>query len=268
MKRIFNTRQRYLAIPTASLSSSKIPFHTNPSASVAPPVHASGIVSISFSTLSTSMVANCREEKVEGTAGAMGDISDEKVSAGYYHKILGVSPGAGKEAIRSAYHTKLFEVHPDHGGSAEMFLEVREAFQALTAGKDLFALTRGFCDSVWASQWDKAERLWEDLLIQVQESGQRFGALFFDDILHACRRRGDYVFIERCVHSVQDRGLFEGIECRNVAYDSLLWHLSEGNRLSKPQCDIHLVHDCLHEMHNRQIPIMEEGWYITYSYES
>jgi len=201
----------------------------------------------------------------------MGDISTEKVESGFYHKVLGVKAGAQREQIRSAYHAKLFEVHPDHGGSTAEFLEVREAFQALTAPSNLFALTRRFCDAVWTSEWKKAELLWVDLKIKMMsetEQGARFGPLFFDDVLHACKRREEYEFIVDCVHSADINCLFEDAEARDVAYDSLLWHLSESNRLKKPDCDIHLVYDCLHEMHNRKVPILEDGWYIAYSYES
>eukprot|EP00466_Bigelowiella_natans_P011338 jgi/Bigna1/72168/fgenesh1_pg.18_\ len=223
-----------------------------------------------FST-TTSLCQHARDSNMatsSSCSAAMGDIDEEKMQRGYYHRILGVSASATKDQIRGAYHAKLFEVHPDHGGSAAMFLEVREAFQALTAAPNLFALTRNFCDAVWGSQWARVVVLWEDLILRLDGSDVRFGALFFDDVLYACNQRSDYDLLVKCVHDAEKSHLFESAEARNVAYDSLLWHLVEGNRLNKSGCDIHLVYDCLHEMHTRKIPLMEDGWYIAYGYES
>jgi len=44
------------------------------------------------------------------------------------YAILGVSSGATREEIQSAYRQKVKEVHPDHGGDRDEFQRVREAY--------------------------------------------------------------------------------------------------------------------------------------------
>ena len=46
-------------------------------------------------------------------------------------RVLGVTSDADAEEIRRAYHAQLFAAHPDHGGTAEAFAEVRAAFAML-----------------------------------------------------------------------------------------------------------------------------------------
>lgn len=42
--------------------------------------------------------------------------------------VLGVPTGSSVEEVRAAYHRKVKEVHPDHGGDTEAFRRVREAY--------------------------------------------------------------------------------------------------------------------------------------------
>jgi curved DNA-binding protein CbpA len=46
-------------------------------------------------------------------------------------RVLRVASDASPEEIRRAYHAQLFAAHPDHGGNAETFAEVRAAFAVL-----------------------------------------------------------------------------------------------------------------------------------------
>ena len=48
------------------------------------------------------------------------------------YQVLGIQPGADEEAIKAAYRQKAKETHPDHGGSAEAFQRVQEAYESLT----------------------------------------------------------------------------------------------------------------------------------------
>lgn len=50
------------------------------------------------------------------------------------HEVLGVPPEADQATVRSAYRRLLKEHHPDHGGSTERFIRVREAYEALSDG--------------------------------------------------------------------------------------------------------------------------------------
>ncbi|EAN91353.1 putative chaperone DNAJ protein [Trypanosoma cruzi] len=53
------------------------------------------------------------------------------------YRILGLSPNAGKEEIKKAYHRLALRYHPDGGpeGSTERFQAVNEAYEALRSGK-------------------------------------------------------------------------------------------------------------------------------------
>ncbi|GAB5357376.1 hypothetical protein AAMO2058_000369300 [Amorphochlora amoebiformis] len=201
------------------------------------------------------------------TDGKMRDLDEGRVASGFYHRVLCVSDNACEEEIRAAYHKKLFEVHPDHGGSPDAFLLLREAFAALTMGDNrLFDITRGLCDAAWAGEWPKACHVWEIIRNRMPKTKSRFGSLFFDDILYACRARSQYECVTEMIHDSNTLNLFETEECRNTAYDSLLWHCVEANRLQRPGCDIHMVYDLLGEVHSKGIPIAEEGWYIQYGF--
>jgi curved DNA-binding protein CbpA len=50
--------------------------------------------------------------------------------------VLGVSPDADEETIEQAYRERVFEAHPDHGGSPREFQQVRQAYERLEAGHD------------------------------------------------------------------------------------------------------------------------------------
>ncbi|PSQ74770.1 MAG: molecular chaperone DnaJ [Bacteroidetes bacterium QH_9_64_21] len=59
-----------------------------------------------------------------------------------YHDILGVGPEASQEEIKHAFRRRALECHPDQvdeeekEAAQEEFLRVREAFEALSDGKD------------------------------------------------------------------------------------------------------------------------------------
>lgn len=57
-----------------------------------------------------------------------GDGRDRTTAA---YETLGLEPGADRAAIREAYRERAKETHPDHGGSVEAFLAVREAYEHL-----------------------------------------------------------------------------------------------------------------------------------------
>src|SRR5699024_11351248 len=48
--------------------------------------------------------------------------------------VLRIDPDADDEAIRRAYRERVFESHPDHGGTARQFRRVRTAYERLKAG--------------------------------------------------------------------------------------------------------------------------------------
>lgn len=48
--------------------------------------------------------------------------------------LLGVAPDAGRDAIRAAHRKLIAEVHPDHGGSAELTRRVNAARDLLLKG--------------------------------------------------------------------------------------------------------------------------------------
>ena len=56
--------------------------------------------------------------------------------------VLGVDPDADEETIEQAYRERVFEAHPDHGGSAAEFQRVRRAYERIEAGADPTAETR------------------------------------------------------------------------------------------------------------------------------
>eukprot|EP00471_Norrisiella_sphaerica_P006967 CAMPEP_0184491096 /NCGR_PEP_ID=MMETSP0113_2-20130426/19597_1 /TAXON_ID=91329 /ORGANISM="Norrisiella sphaerica, Strain BC52" /LENGTH=263 /DNA_ID=CAMNT_0026875305 /DNA_START=46 /DNA_END=837 /DNA_ORIENTATION=- len=175
-----------------------------------------------------------------------------------YHEILGIPTNATKDRIRSAYHTRLFETHPDHGGSAEQFRLVREAYEALVFPDDL--VLRQFSDCIWANDTKKAEMLWKTLVPRMHQTQTlRFDSLYFDAILYACNSDEHYLQLTWMVHEAAREHLFVDDASKEVAYDSLLWHLQEGNRLGK--CDVHLLFDCLDYMHTNKLPVLKDGWY-------
>mmetsp|Transcript_5221 Transcript_5221/g.12676 ORF Transcript_5221/g.12676 Transcript_5221/m.12676 type:complete len:269 (+) Transcript_5221:194-1000(+) len=175
-----------------------------------------------------------------------------------YYQILGVDPDASADTIRSAYHTRLFEAHPDHGGSPENFRLVREAYEALVFPDD--SVLRELSDCVWANDTGKAAKLWEVLVPRMQQTKTlRFDGLFFDAVLYACKEDPHYQQLSKFVHDASAMRLFLDEDSLTMAYDSLLWHLKEGNRLGK--CDIHLLFDCLDHMHTHRLPVMKDGWY-------
>lgn len=50
--------------------------------------------------------------------------------------VLGVDPDADEETIEQAYRERVFEAHPDHGGSAREFQRIRRAYERIENGYD------------------------------------------------------------------------------------------------------------------------------------
>ncbi|MBD3233399.1 MAG: DnaJ domain-containing protein [candidate division Zixibacteria bacterium] len=48
-----------------------------------------------------------------------------------YYQILGCDYGCDEDRIKAAYRIKVKELHPDHGGDEERFLQAKEAFDTL-----------------------------------------------------------------------------------------------------------------------------------------
>jgi len=51
------------------------------------------------------------------------------------HEILDVEPDADERTVRSAYRELLKEHHPDHGGSADRFIRIKEAYETIVDGE-------------------------------------------------------------------------------------------------------------------------------------
>lgn len=49
-----------------------------------------------------------------------------------HYEVLGVSTEADRDEVRRAYRALLKDHHPDHGGSRERFLRIKEAYEAIT----------------------------------------------------------------------------------------------------------------------------------------
>ncbi|GAA0678949.1 J domain-containing protein [Natronoarchaeum mannanilyticum] len=47
------------------------------------------------------------------------------------YSVLGVTPGADEEVVRDAYRSLMKDHHPDHGGSTEEFIRIKEAYEAI-----------------------------------------------------------------------------------------------------------------------------------------
>jgi hypothetical protein len=68
-------------------------------------------------------------ERAAGAGGRLGNVSERRDAAAAF-ETLGVAPDADSEEIRAAYREQVKEVHPDHGGEAEAFRELQEAYTA------------------------------------------------------------------------------------------------------------------------------------------
>lgn len=57
-----------------------------------------------------------------------------------YYDLLDITPNASEVVIKKAYQKKLIQVHPDKGGSQELFLKVMKAYKVLSdpAVKDVY----------------------------------------------------------------------------------------------------------------------------------
>eukprot|EP00419_Tripos_fusus_P033136 CAMPEP_0172765330 /NCGR_PEP_ID=MMETSP1074-20121228/179067_1 /TAXON_ID=2916 /ORGANISM="Ceratium fusus, Strain PA161109" /LENGTH=84 /DNA_ID=CAMNT_0013600257 /DNA_START=1 /DNA_END=255 /DNA_ORIENTATION=+ len=48
-----------------------------------------------------------------------------------HRRVLGVRPDADAAALKAAFHAQSQKHHPDHGGSAETFQQVKAAYDSL-----------------------------------------------------------------------------------------------------------------------------------------
>lgn len=62
-------------------------------------------------------------------------------------EVLGVDAGASAEDVHRAYRRRARELHPDAGGTAEAFAELRAAYQLLAAGAPIRDVTRALPES-------------------------------------------------------------------------------------------------------------------------
>jgi len=69
------------------------------------------------------------------------------------HEILDVPRDADEGTIRAAYHELMMEHHPDQGGSTDRFLEIKRAYESMTADEGVTApLTAGDGGTITASR--------------------------------------------------------------------------------------------------------------------
>lgn len=54
------------------------------------------------------------------------------VSRATYYDLLGVEPDASQREVKAAFRRRSLSVHPDHGGSAEAFVRLQEAYEVLS----------------------------------------------------------------------------------------------------------------------------------------
>ncbi|EMA41507.1 J domain-containing protein [Halococcus hamelinensis] len=75
-----------------------------------------------------------RRERVGGARGPGGGTDGPSAAEAY--EVLGLDPGAGEAAVRSAYRERVKQVHPDtEDGDERRFRRVNEAYERLTSGK-------------------------------------------------------------------------------------------------------------------------------------
>ncbi len=110
-----------------------------------------------------------------------------------WYAVLGVSETASCEEIKSAYRSKLLEVHPDKQGDADLaavaIQAVKNAYQILSDN-----LSRLEYDSMRNAKLSKGVNAGNVSLVQFQQSTNREGSLIY---IHPCRC-GD--FFEVFVH--------------------------------------------------------------------
>lgn len=51
-----------------------------------------------------------------------------------YYEVLGISKGASPDEIKKAFRVRALKLHPDHGGDAKAFAELKRAFEEVILG--------------------------------------------------------------------------------------------------------------------------------------
>jgi curved DNA-binding protein CbpA len=54
------------------------------------------------------------------------------VAGATFYDLLGVEPDASQREVKAAFRRRSLSVHPDHGGSAEAFVRLQEAYEVLS----------------------------------------------------------------------------------------------------------------------------------------
>lgn len=60
-----------------------------------------------------------------------------------HYEVLGVPPDADRDTVKAAYRALLKDHHPDHGGSRERFLRIKEAYERIVGEKAPTAIDTG-----------------------------------------------------------------------------------------------------------------------------
>jgi curved DNA-binding protein CbpA len=79
------------------------------------------------------------------------------VAGATFYDLLGVEPDASQREVKAAFRRRSLSVHPDHGGSAEAFVRLQEAYEVLSdpirrAAYDR-SLARGERADAWGTDW-------------------------------------------------------------------------------------------------------------------
>ena len=184
-------------------------------------------------------------------------------------KILGLSnnnkKNENKQSIDKAYRKMLLQVHPDHGGSTELFLRVKQARDTLIAqysGKDYIvssngniikkSLDRQFQEAVKIADFETAWSLWSiiasgvsgelvtikmldtylELLTKMNNDEQKknkdtTSANKVNEIVEADRWEGLLVAMDG-LQALRESKLFDTTQnTEERAWNGLLWHLSQ-----------------------------------------
>jgi len=84
-----------------------------------------------------------------------------------YYEVLGVDPYASQREVKAAFRRLSLRVHPDHGGSAEQFVLIQQAYDTLSdplrrAAYDRALRHRGVGDLGSSAVEDGGEEWWAE----------------------------------------------------------------------------------------------------------